>query len=118
MNWRFDRVLLTRHGQTQWNVQRRRQGQLDSALRFPGGESYRDAATRAARALELVNATGATLPAVVTHEMIGRLLLAALIGLGPIDALAFELPHGSVLEVSPATADFTLHPAGGRDRSF
>jgi probable phosphoglycerate mutase len=80
--------------------------------RFPGGESYREAAERATRALDLVNAAGSRTPAIVTHEMIGRMLLASLINLAPLDALATELPHGSVVEVRTATAEFTAQTAG------
>jgi broad specificity phosphatase PhoE len=32
----WDHVFLARHGQTEWNLQRRRQGQLDSALTAHG----------------------------------------------------------------------------------
>ncbi len=32
MDWRFESVLLARHGETEWNRERRRQGQLDSPL--------------------------------------------------------------------------------------
>jgi probable phosphoglycerate mutase len=41
----WDRVFLARHGQTEWNLQRRRQGQLDSALTSSGVEqAHRHAA--------------------------------------------------------------------------
>jgi broad specificity phosphatase PhoE len=38
-------------------------------------------------------------PLLVTHEMIGRLLLAALLELEPHAALARDLPHGYLYEV-------------------
>ena len=34
--WPWDQVLLARHGQTEWNAQRRRLGQLDSPLTSTG----------------------------------------------------------------------------------
>jgi len=39
MAWRFDRVFIVRHGETEWNVQGRRQGQLDSPLTEAGRSS-------------------------------------------------------------------------------
>lgn len=45
MNGSWARVFLARHGQTEWNLQRRRQGQLDSALTAGGvGQARRLAA--------------------------------------------------------------------------
>ena len=178
-NW--ERVLLARHGQTEWNAAGRRQGRLDSPLtalgiaqarrlaatgadriftsplgratatarlaaeglgvpvevvdelaevhhgelagltdteiearfpgawwdrtgdkyrwRFPGGESYEDADPRALRALEKIAAGPARVPLIVSHEMIGRLLLRHLLGLTPDEALSRRLPHDVVITV-------------------
>jgi broad specificity phosphatase PhoE len=187
MTWRFERVYLVRHGETEWNREGRRQGQLDSPLTpegaehadaigrfaaclpvdgvlcsplgrahrtaltiadrigrtvqvvadlaevhhgdfagmtnpeidarypgvlqrresdkynwpFPGGESYRHGAARARSALEQAMAQGCVNPLLVTHEMIGRMLLAALLELDPEAALARDLPHGYLYEVFP-----------------
>ncbi len=38
MDWRFEIVFLARHAQTEWNRERRRQGQLDSPLTHVGIE--------------------------------------------------------------------------------
>ena len=187
MSWAFERVVLARHGETEWNRLGRRQGQLDSPLtiagrrhaevvarlvasagidsifssplgraqltaviiaetigsrvqvvdglaevhhgafagltneeieatypgemarrgaakytwRFPGGESYADASVRASAALDEVARSGSSSPLLVAHEMIGRLLVRALLGLTPDEALSLSLPHGTALEVSP-----------------
>jgi broad specificity phosphatase PhoE len=68
---------------------------------FPGGESYRHGAARARSALEQAMAQGCVNPLLVTHEMIGRMLLAALLELDPEAALARDLPHGYLYEVFP-----------------
>jgi probable phosphoglycerate mutase len=39
MAWRFEEVLIVRHGETEWNVQGRRQGQFDSPLTQAGRSS-------------------------------------------------------------------------------
>jgi broad specificity phosphatase PhoE len=39
MAWGFDEVFIVRHGETEWNVQGRRQGQLDSPLTEAGRSS-------------------------------------------------------------------------------
>jgi broad specificity phosphatase PhoE len=39
MAWGFDKVFIVRHGETEWNVQGRRQGQLDSPLTEVGRSS-------------------------------------------------------------------------------
>jgi broad specificity phosphatase PhoE len=70
--------------------------------RFPGGESYADADQRAALALEIVEGRGAEMPLVVAHEMIGRMLLRHLLGIGPEEALALSHPHGTVYQVDVA----------------
>lgn len=76
---------------------------------FPGGESYANADVRAGAALDAVVATGATSPVLVTHEMIGRMLLRTLLRLDPQDAFERSLPHGSVTEVWPSDARATTH---------
>ena len=71
--------------------------------RFPGGESYKDAESRALSALESVAESRPGTPVLVTHEMIGRMLLRRLLQLSPSEALERSLPHGSVLELHPGT---------------
>ncbi len=48
MDWRFEVVFLARHGETEWNLERRRQGQLDSALTRIGIEQAANLARAAA----------------------------------------------------------------------
>jgi broad specificity phosphatase PhoE len=186
----MDSVFLARHGETEWNVLRRRQGQLDSSLTprgqaqaralaallraqeidtvftsplgraqstakviaaasdvpavvlddlaevhhgqfaglsdediearypgelerrtrdkyrwtFPGGESYADADVRAHRVLDLIAGHGARRPAIVAHEMIGKLLRRRLLGLGPDEALALKHPNDTVYVIGFASA--------------
>lgn len=188
VRWSFDAVYLSRHGETEWNASRRRQGRLDSPLtstgiaqahatasiatslsvdrifssplgrarftaaivaaavglavevvdelrevdhgdfagltndeidvrhpgalaeraarkytwRFPNGESYRDADIRARRVLDHVQAAGSRAPLLVTHEMVGLMILRRLLNLTPEAALKRSLPHGRILEVVPA----------------
>jgi len=47
---------------------------------------------------------------VVTHEMIGRVLLAVLLDLNPDDALAQSLPHGTIVEIDPGERSTLRHP--------
>jgi broad specificity phosphatase PhoE len=177
----FTRVLLARHGQTEWNLTGRRQGRADSPLtaaglaqahrnaellraedidlictsplgrarttaeiiaeaagvpvhvhhglaevdhgdftgltgaeiahraperahdkyrwRFPSGESYADADRRAAAALQAI-AVDTRRPLIVSHEMIGRMLVRTLLGEPPATALARHQPHDAVYEVA------------------
>lgn len=44
VNSSWDMILLARHGMTEWNVEKRRQGQLDSPLTTDGAEQARRAA--------------------------------------------------------------------------
>jgi len=67
--------------------------------RFPGGESYADADRRAAAGLAAIAASGAARPLIVSHEMIGRMLLRNLLGLGSGEALTIDHPHGVVYRV-------------------
>ncbi len=71
--------------------------------RFPDGESYAEGDVRAAAALRRVGATGAVRPLLVSHAMIGRMLLRNLLDLVPDEALAYEQPHGTVYRVEMAT---------------
>jgi probable phosphoglycerate mutase len=181
----FESVYLTRHGQTQWNVEGRKQGRLDSPLtphgldqvrrnaelvskaaidavfasplgrahtsaqifaatlqlplqvlddlsevdhgawsgltsaeieagwpeqrsareldkytyRFPGGESYADADARVGRALAEVARSGSRTPLLVSHEMVGRMLVKRLAGLTPEQALLRDQPSEVVYRV-------------------
>jgi broad specificity phosphatase PhoE len=65
--------------------------------RFPGGESYADADVRAGRALAEVARSGARRPLLVSHEMIGRMLLKQL---GVRDALSFSQPSEVLYRVT------------------
>ena len=182
---RFEAVYLARHGQTEWNVAGRRQGQLDSPLtpngllqarrnaallsshqidavfasplgrarqtaeilakalpvqvlddlaevahgewsgltsaeidaawpgqrairerdkysfRFPGGESYADADVRVGRALAAMVRSGSLRPLVVSHEMVGRMLVKQLAGLTADEALRRDHPSDVVYRVRP-----------------
>jgi broad specificity phosphatase PhoE len=67
--------------------------------RFPDGESYADGDIRAAAALRLVGRSGAAHPLIVSHEMVGRMLLRNLLDLTPDEALTYGHPHGVVYRV-------------------
>ena len=194
MAWGFEKVFIVRHGQSEWNLERRRQGQLDSPLteagrcsaqavgatlsnldadalfssplgrawqsaqiidavlglgvhsepglseidhgeiagltddeiersnpgllaqrrsrlydwRFPGGESYSDADSRAAGALRRIEAAPAQRPVLVTHEMIARMLLRNLLGLGIEDALGRFFRQGAVYQVTLSNNTLTI----------
>lgn len=69
--------------------------------RFPGGESYADADQRAAAALRRIMTSGARRPLVVSHEMIGRLLVRRLLGTDPATALSWKHPHDVLYRVDP-----------------
>lgn len=69
--------------------------------RFPGEESYADAYPRAAAALATIARTATTRPLLVSHEMIGRMLLAHLLDLPGAEALALKHPHRVIYQVDP-----------------
>ena len=70
------------------------------AFRFPGGESYADAELRAVRALESIAATGSRRPLLVSHEMIGRLLVKQLAALSVEEALRGDQPSDVIYRVT------------------
>ncbi|WP_328526076.1 histidine phosphatase family protein [Kribbella sp. NBC_00359] len=61
-----------------WPGQRAAREQDKYTFRFPDGESYADADVRAGRALAEVARSDARRPLLVSHEMIGRMLLKQL----------------------------------------
>jgi broad specificity phosphatase PhoE len=67
--------------------------------RFPDGESYADADLRAASALRQIAESGRLRPLVVSHEMIGRMLLRNLLVLEPEEGLNLGLTHGVIYRV-------------------
>jgi broad specificity phosphatase PhoE len=69
---------------------------------FPDGESYAEGDVRAAAALRVVAAAGVVRPLVVSHEMIGRMLLRNLLDIDPMEALAYGHPHNVVYRVDVA----------------
>jgi broad specificity phosphatase PhoE len=189
----FELVFLARHAQTEWNRQRRRQGQLDSPLTaegraearelakvvtelpvdgvfssplgraattatlmaeqtgmsvtivedlaeihhgkmaglttleidrqfpgqmrrradnkyewcFPGGESYAHVDRRASAALSQIASHGARRPLLISHEMIGRMLLRNLLQLETAEALTWDHPHDVIYRVDMANRTVT-----------
>jgi probable phosphoglycerate mutase len=79
--------------------------------RFPGGESYADADRRAATALAKIATYPTNRPLIVSHAMIGRMLLRNLLGLRPAEALALAQPNDVVHLVDCAAG--TLARIGG-----
>jgi broad specificity phosphatase PhoE len=83
-------VFLARHGQTQWNLQRRRQGRLDSPLTDAGVEqAHRHAAVLRGRGIDGIFASPLG-RAVATARIISDVLE---VKVDVIDELA-ELDHG------------------------
>jgi broad specificity phosphatase PhoE len=70
--------------------------------RFPGGESYADGDVRARRALGVIARSGVARPLLVSHEMIGRMLLRNLLDLQPLEALTYGHPHEVIYRVDTA----------------
>jgi len=79
--------------------------------RFPKGESYADANLRAATALRQIAESGRLRPLIVTHEMIGRMILRNLLDLEPQEALRLGLNHKKIYQVhveSKTVTEITL----------
>jgi broad specificity phosphatase PhoE len=93
-------------GMTNEEIERAFPGQLTRRSRdkyqwrFPKGESYADADLRAASALRQIAKSGSARPLIVTHEMIGRMLLRNLLDLGPQEALRLGLNHKEIYQVA------------------
>jgi broad specificity phosphatase PhoE len=61
----------------------------------------------ASAALNAIAQTGFRRPLIVSHEMIGRMLLKQLLGLEPSTALAERQPNNVVNVVAPRSAERT-----------
>ncbi|MEU8226237.1 histidine phosphatase family protein [Kribbella sp. NPDC048915] len=92
-----------------WPGERERRSRDKYTYRFPGGESYADASVRAARVLDEIGRTGVLRPLIVSHEMIGRLLLHCL---GVADALDTQQPSDVVYRVRAGVAVDRLPSSG------
>jgi broad specificity phosphatase PhoE len=69
--------------------------------RFPGGESYADADARAAAAIDKIASCHARCPLIVTHEMIGRMLMRHLVATTPAVALEWSHPQEVLYKIDP-----------------
>ena len=100
-------------GLTNREIEERHPGELASRFRdpyswrFPGMEGYADVDRRAAVALEIIQARGAERPLLVSHEMIGRILLRNLLGISTYEALALSHPPDAIYEVDVAEQRFS-----------
>jgi len=83
-----------------WPGQRAVRSQDKYVYRFPGGESYADADSRATRALDGIARLGSRRPLLVSHEMIGRLLMKQLAALSAEAALLRDQPSDVVYRVT------------------
>ncbi|HWD81148.1 MAG TPA: histidine phosphatase family protein [Kribbella sp.] len=79
-----------------WPGQRSARTENKYAYRFPEGESYADGEVRAGRALAEIERLGVRRPLLVSHEMIGRMLLRQL---GVSDALDLRQPSDVIYRV-------------------
>lgn len=70
--------------------------------RFPEGESYLDGHARATSMIAALLGHAPATTLLVTHEMIGRMLLAAAWDISPADLLAqgVDLPHGQLTDLA------------------
>jgi probable phosphoglycerate mutase len=80
--------------------------------RFPDGESYRDVDQRARRLLDDVLHRPLRAPVLVSHEMIGRMLVKNLTGIPAAEALATHQEHGVMYRIDVRTRRLgTIGPA-------
>ena len=70
---------------------------------FPGGESYAEVDRRAAVALWRIARHGVLRPLLVSHEMIGRMLLRNLLQVDPEVALTWNHQHDVIYRVDVAS---------------
>lgn len=97
----FDVVYLARHGQTQWNQEGRRQGQLDSPLSAAGLKHAEDLAC-AARGFDVDLVACSPLGrALSTAELCARSLGIQMV---VVEELA-EVHHGDMAGLTPSEAD-------------
>jgi broad specificity phosphatase PhoE len=101
--------LTTAEVEAGWPGQLAVRQQEKYEYRFPGGESYRDAEVRAGRALAEVARAGVRRPLLVSHEMIGRMVLKQL---GVADALRLRQPSGVIYRVGSDGGVSRLKSAG------
>jgi probable phosphoglycerate mutase len=92
-----------------WPGQREVREREKYTYRFPGGESYADGEVRAARVLSTIGSSGARRPLLVSHEMIGRMLLRCL---GVPDALGTRQPSDVVYRVTAGGVAERLSSSG------
>jgi broad specificity phosphatase PhoE len=107
-NW--ERVLLARHGQTEWNVVGRRQGQLDSPLTAIGIEQARRHAVSAAGADRVFTSPQGR--ATATARLIAEALDLSVV---VIDELA-EIHHGGFAGLTDTEIE-ARYPAEWWDRT-
>lgn len=123
----IDNLAEIHHGEmaglTNDEIETRFPGSLQQRARdkyqwsFPSGESYADADIRSAAALQQVAAAmGPGTPLLITHEMIGRMILKNLLSLTVAEALSLSLPQGTVLEVRPGADSMRIIDAGRETR--
>ncbi|MDT0157057.1 histidine phosphatase family protein [Microbacterium sp. ARD32] len=107
-----ERVLLARHGQTEWNVEHRLQGQLDSPLTTDGIRQARETAER-------LHGRGIS---VVCSSPLGRALRTAVIIADRIGAELVQVPelaevhHGEMAGLTWDEVD-QLHPGAREQRA-
>ncbi|HEY3561810.1 MAG TPA: histidine phosphatase family protein [Kribbella sp.] len=101
--------LTTTEIDARWPGERAAREQDKYTFRFPAGESYADAEVRAGRALAEIAQSGVRRPLVVSHEMIGRMLLRQL---GVPEALGMRQPSDVVYRVQAGGTAERLTTAG------
>jgi broad specificity phosphatase PhoE len=79
-----------------WPGERAARALSKYTYRFPGGESYADAEVRIGQALDVV---AESRPLIVSHEMVGRLLVRRLAGLEVDEAMQRDHPSDVVFRV-------------------